>query len=100
MPDRDTETTRQYRKPETEKISGSDEVYPYRSDRPKTQQNSISNSIMKNARSLYRFLLFRTGGEEHLAEELMQEVCLQASKTRPPHPSSDEKLWNALKMTL
>jgi RNA polymerase sigma-70 factor (ECF subfamily) len=41
----------------------------------------LSDALQKNAQGLWRFLLVRVGRDENLAEELMQELCLQAART-------------------
>lgn len=42
----------------------------------------LAEALQRNARGLWRFLSVRVGGDENLAEELMQELCLQAVRTR------------------
>jgi RNA polymerase sigma-70 factor (ECF subfamily) len=42
----------------------------------------LADALQRNAQGLWRFLLVRVGGDENLAEELMQELCLQAARTQ------------------
>lgn len=41
----------------------------------------LADALQRNAQGLWRFLIIRVGGDENLAEELMQELCLQAART-------------------
>ncbi|MBN1943787.1 MAG: sigma-70 family RNA polymerase sigma factor [Phycisphaerae bacterium] len=45
------------------------------------RSDPLADALQRNAQGLWRFLLVRVGGDENLAEELMQELCLQASRT-------------------
>lgn len=42
---------------------------------------TLAEALERTAQGLWRFLLVRVGGDENLAEELMQELCLQAART-------------------
>lgn len=39
--------------------------------------NDLAGAFEQNARSLWRFILVRVDGDESIAEDLMQELCLQ-----------------------
>lgn len=41
----------------------------------------LADALQRNAQGLWRFLLVRVGGDENLAEDLMQELCLQSART-------------------
>jgi RNA polymerase sigma factor (sigma-70 family) len=51
------------------------------------------HALERNARSLWRFLLVRVGGDNNLAEELMQETCLQAARSDPPEDDGRCDAW-------
>ncbi|MBN1553970.1 MAG: sigma-70 family RNA polymerase sigma factor [Phycisphaerae bacterium] len=45
------------------------------------ETESLVDALERNAQGLWRFLWVRVGGDENLAEDLMQELCLQATRT-------------------
>ncbi len=50
----------------------------------------LADAVERNAQGLWRFLLVRVGGDENLAEDVLQETCLQAARSatsidRPEH---------------
>lgn len=45
------------------------------------------------ATSLFRFFVVRTGGDDHLADDLMQQLWLQASGSRRSIPENELEFW-------
>lgn len=61
-------------------------------DRPRRYSDDVAEGIARNAQGLYRFLLVRCGADESLAEDLMQEVCLQAARTVFPEGEDSQRM--------
>ncbi len=40
--------------------------------------------VERNAQRLWRYVLTQVSGDEHMAEELMQEICLQTARSKIP----------------
>ena len=53
------------------------------------QGNVLSAAIERNAQGLWRYFLYRVSGDELLAEDLMQEFCLQATRGKLPEGQPD-----------
>lgn len=53
----------------------------------------LADALQRNAQGLWRFLLVRLGGDENMAEELMQELCLQASRTHAAGRTENVDAW-------
>lgn len=56
--------------------------------------STVVKAFERSADALYRFLLFRVGGRQELAEELLQQTCcVAASHRHPPDDASACEAW-------
>lgn len=54
--------------------------------------SSASDGIARNAKGLFRFFMIRCGNDHDMAEDLMQELCLQISKSVAPATDDDSRI--------
>ena len=61
-------------------------------DRPSSGP-ALERVFDRCASSLFRFFVVRTGGDEHLADDLMQQLWLQARGSRRSVPENELEYW-------
>jgi RNA polymerase sigma-70 factor (ECF subfamily) len=54
----------------------------------------VRRAFLRSADGLYRYLLVRVRGDRELADELLQQTCVEASKSqRPPRDDAQCEAW-------
>ncbi len=56
---------------------------------PDSEAGLLASALERNAQSLWRFFQYRVSGDSMLAEDLMQELCLQATRSNLPDGEPD-----------
>ena len=56
-------------------------------------QQALESAFDRCSRSLYRYMAVRTGGDAHLADDLMQQLWLQAARSELPGPEDQCEFW-------
>ena len=62
---------------------------PYVDDRRETLRRVFD----KTHESLYRFILFRVGGDRHVADDLLQQTCYEAARHRRVPAENECEAW-------
>ncbi|MDP7163282.1 MAG: hypothetical protein QF792_07315 [Phycisphaerae bacterium] len=57
-------------------------------DLPHRCYSDAADAVVRNAQGLYRYLAVRLDGDDSLAEDLMQELCLQAARSALPQSAN------------
>jgi len=61
-------------------------------DLPHRCCSDAADAVVRNAQGLYRYLAVRLDGDDSLAEDLMQELCLQAARSAPPQSANRQRV--------
>ncbi|MBU0640834.1 MAG: RNA polymerase sigma factor [Planctomycetes bacterium] len=58
-----------------------------------TSSFALPRAFDRTAPALYRYFVVRTGGDTHLADDLMQQVWVQAAGSRADVPANESEFW-------
>ena len=60
---------------------------------PRDIRSELTQVFAETWEALYRFVAVRVGGDEMLADECMQQTCLEAARSRRVPPRSELEPW-------
>jgi RNA polymerase sigma factor (sigma-70 family) len=58
-----------------------------------TDAAAVEAAFDRCSRALYRYIVVRVGGDAHLADDLMQQLWLQARTSRTAVPEDQQEFW-------